>query len=284
MRDRAGPQSEGRAHVALRGGRQRGHRRGGPRRARPSRPRRWPSTSPSSCASARTPAAPRSPSRRASPSTSPRRSRSIQTQELYTLHGVGGGHRARHPPADRRHRPGHDRLPVRAGAGRRRRARAPRGRGLRRRRDRADPRGGPGRHPQPARPGHAATSAARSSARRRSTPPRCLQIVEQSMSSEIYELMKRSDEGHVVEKAHRRPRFVEDCVREMVARRHRPASRRSTTRAFVLGAPGQPRDDPPAQRRRRALRHDGRDPRRAARPASPPPIHTSLQAWLAAAP
>jgi GTP cyclohydrolase-4 len=44
-----------------------------------------------------------------------------------------------------------------------------------------------------------------------------VRIVEQSMSSEIYELMKRSDEGHVVEKAHRRPRFVEDCVREMVA-------------------------------------------------------------------
>jgi GTP cyclohydrolase-4 len=43
-----------------------------------------------------------------------------------------------------------------------------------------------------------------------------LAIVEGSMSSEIYELMKRSDEGEVVEKAHRRPRFVEDCVREMV--------------------------------------------------------------------
>jgi GTP cyclohydrolase-4 len=43
-----------------------------------------------------------------------------------------------------------------------------------------------------------------------------LQIVEGSMSSEIYELMKRSDEAHVVEKAHRRPRFVEDCVREMI--------------------------------------------------------------------
>jgi GTP cyclohydrolase I/GTP cyclohydrolase-4 len=42
-----------------------------------------------------------------------------------------------------------------------------------------------------------------------------LAIVEESMSSEIYELMKRSDEGAVVEKAHRRPRFVEDCVREM---------------------------------------------------------------------
>ena len=43
-----------------------------------------------------------------------------------------------------------------------------------------------------------------------------LGIVEQAMSSEIYELMKRSDEAAVVEKAHRRPRFVEDCVREMV--------------------------------------------------------------------
>jgi GTP cyclohydrolase IV len=45
---------------------------------------------------------------------------------------------------------------------------------------------------------------------------RLLGIVEDSMSSEIYELMKRSDEGAVVEKAHRRPRFVEDCVREMI--------------------------------------------------------------------
>jgi GTP cyclohydrolase-4 len=44
-----------------------------------------------------------------------------------------------------------------------------------------------------------------------------LEIAEASMSSEIYELMKRSDEVAVVEKAHRRPRFVEDCVREMVA-------------------------------------------------------------------
>ncbi len=43
-----------------------------------------------------------------------------------------------------------------------------------------------------------------------------LAIAESSMSSEIYELMKRSDEVEVVEKAHRRPRFVEDCVREMI--------------------------------------------------------------------
>jgi GTP cyclohydrolase IV len=45
-----------------------------------------------------------------------------------------------------------------------------------------------------------------------------LHIAEQSMSSEIYELMKRPDELAVVEKAHSQPRFVEDCVREMVRR------------------------------------------------------------------
>jgi GTP cyclohydrolase I/GTP cyclohydrolase-4 len=43
-----------------------------------------------------------------------------------------------------------------------------------------------------------------------------LSIVEQAMSSEIYELMKRSDEAAVVIRAHARPRFVEDCVREMI--------------------------------------------------------------------
>ena len=43
-----------------------------------------------------------------------------------------------------------------------------------------------------------------------------LMIVEDSMSSEVYELMKRADERAVVEKAHRRPRFVEDCVREAI--------------------------------------------------------------------
>ncbi|MBS1862671.1 MAG: GTP cyclohydrolase I FolE2 [Actinobacteria bacterium] len=46
--------------------------------------------------------------------------------------------------------------------------------------------------------------------------PDLLRIVESSMSSEIYELMKRPDEMSVVVKAHEQPRFVEDCVREMV--------------------------------------------------------------------
>ncbi|HWB69036.1 MAG TPA: GTP cyclohydrolase MptA [Solirubrobacterales bacterium] len=48
--------------------------------------------------------------------------------------------------------------------------------------------------------------------------PEMLRVVEQSMSSEIYELMKRPDELAVVAKAHSQPRFVEDCVREMVRR------------------------------------------------------------------
>jgi GTP cyclohydrolase-4 len=48
--------------------------------------------------------------------------------------------------------------------------------------------------------------------------PELLRIVEQSMSSEIYGLMKRPDELAVVAKAHSQPRFVEDCVREMVRR------------------------------------------------------------------
>jgi GTP cyclohydrolase IV len=54
-----------------------------------------------------------------------------------------------------------------------------------------------------------------------------LEIVESSMSSEIYELMKRSDELDVVERAHMHPRFVKDCVREMV--------RESTERFGSLG-------------------------------------------------
>jgi GTP cyclohydrolase I/GTP cyclohydrolase-4 len=41
-----------------------------------------------------------------------------------------------------------------------------------------------------------------------------LAIVEDSMSSEIYELMKRADEGAIVDKATRRARYPEDCVRE----------------------------------------------------------------------
>ena len=84
------------------------------------------------------------------------------------------------------------------------------------------------------------------------------------MSSEIYELMKRPDEQYVVDRAHRRPRFVEDSVREMIrgvaGALPRPARRRLRPRP-----PGQLRDHPHPRRRGRALRHGRRDPARAGR-------------------
>jgi GTP cyclohydrolase-4 len=43
-----------------------------------------------------------------------------------------------------------------------------------------------------------------------------LHIVEASMSSETYELLKRTDEFFIVNKAHGNPRFAEDVVREML--------------------------------------------------------------------
>ena len=43
-------------------------------------------------------------------------------------------------------------------------------------------------------------------------------IIEQSMSTKTYELLKRPDEARLVEKAHQKPMFVEDCVREMAKR------------------------------------------------------------------
>jgi len=42
-----------------------------------------------------------------------------------------------------------------------------------------------------------------------------IRILKDSMSAGIYELLKRGDEGAVVLAAHKNPRFVEDCVREM---------------------------------------------------------------------
>jgi GTP cyclohydrolase-4 len=42
-----------------------------------------------------------------------------------------------------------------------------------------------------------------------------ISILKDSMSAGIYELLKRGDEGAVVLAAHKNPRFVEDCVREM---------------------------------------------------------------------
>jgi len=43
-------------------------------------------------------------------------------------------------------------------------------------------------------------------------------IVESSMSAPTYEVLKRPDEGRLVQMAHERPRFVEDVVREVLGR------------------------------------------------------------------
>jgi GTP cyclohydrolase-4 len=42
-----------------------------------------------------------------------------------------------------------------------------------------------------------------------------IDILKDSMSAPIFELLKRGDESYVVHAAHKNPRFVEDCVREM---------------------------------------------------------------------
>ena len=47
---------------------------------------------------------------------------------------------------------------------------------------------------------------------------RLVKLVEASMSSPIYELLKRPDELFVVEHAHLQPRFVEDSVRVALKR------------------------------------------------------------------
>ena len=45
-----------------------------------------------------------------------------------------------------------------------------------------------------------------------------IDIIEQSMSTMSYELLKRGDEYQVVKNAHANPKFVEDCVRDMAKR------------------------------------------------------------------
>ena len=47
-------------------------------------------------------------------------------------------------------------------------------------------------------------------------PENLVHLVEAAMSSETYAVLKRPDELFVIDKGHRRPRFVEDVVREML--------------------------------------------------------------------
>ena len=167
------PRPEGRAHVALRGGRQRGDRRGRARRV--DVPRREPraARSPSSSASARARCAPRSRSPPATPSTSrrpcpgSRRRRSTRCtgwrspteRGTRRVVGVTAQGMTACPCAQQL-----------VGAAARERLRR---RGLQRRRDRADLRGGPGRDAQPARPRDAVHRRDRGAAARDRRPRRC---------------------------------------------------------------------------------------------------------------
>lgn len=45
-----------------------------------------------------------------------------------------------------------------------------------------------------------------------------IEVIENSMSAKTYEILKRPDEARIVETAHQKPMFVEDCVREMAKR------------------------------------------------------------------
>jgi GTP cyclohydrolase I/GTP cyclohydrolase-4 len=109
-----------------------------------------------------------------------------------------------------------------------------------------------------------------------------LAIVEASMSSEIYELMKRVDEMHVVEKAHRRPRFVEDCVREMI-RGATDAFGDLDDRAFVSAR--QVNLETIHQHNVVAERFGTLgEIREELRTGDPSPVHTSRRAWLDAVP
>src|SRR6202007_956210 len=106
-----------------------------------------------------------------------------------------------------------------------------------------------------------------------------LAIAEASMSSEIYELMKRSDEVEVVEKAHRRPRFVEDCVREMIAGVVEQMPQLDD-RSFVSAR--QENLETIHQHNVVAERHGllG-ELREELRSGNPAPRHTTLEQWLA---
>ena len=75
-----------------------------------------------------------------------------------------------------------------------------------------DPRAGPDRDAQPARPADALRRN-----RAGLDAEVLVEIAERSMSAPIYDLLKRPDELFVVEHAHLQPRFVEDSVRHALA-------------------------------------------------------------------
>ena len=183
----------------------------------------------------------------------------LRTQELVTLIGLAVASPDRTRRAIGVEATGINACPCAQGLVRERAAGPSRGGRLRRGRRRADPRARPARDPQPARPRHALRRYRRRSLR----GEELVDIVEGSMSSPIYELLKRPDELFVVEHAHLQPRFVEDSVRVMIGRVLERYGSRARGRRLRPRAPGQLRDDPQPRRAGGAFRHGRRAPRRA---------------------
>ena len=114
----------------------------------------------------------------------------------------------------------------------------------------------------------------------RSNAEHLVEIVERSMSSPVYELLKRPDELFVVEHAHLQPRFVEDSVRHALGGDAR-ALPRARRQRLPLVAPGEPGDDPHPRRGRGALRHRRRAARASSTGRTAGPPHRARE-WLAA--
>ena len=133
----------------------------------------------------------------------------LATQEMVSLIGIAAASRERVRRVVGVEATGINACPCAQGLVRGARRRPAARGGLRGRRRRADPRARPARDPQPARPGHAPRRHGASA----STPSGSSRSSRASMSSPIYELLKRPDELFVVEHAHLQPRFVEDSVR-----------------------------------------------------------------------
>ena len=182
--------------------------------------------------------------------------------------------RARHPHPHRRRGPGHDRLPLRPGPGRRPRPRAPR-------RATASPttRSSASSKPSPSPPTTSAASASLHLGRpegsdlesRRPRPPAHRRAVDELGDLRADEALRRGSRWS------RRPTATPASSRTACARwsaASPSAYPELARRRLPARPPGEPGDDPPPLRRRRALRRARRDPRRArARASTPAPHH-----------
>ena len=201
-------------------------------------------------------------------STSRRRDSGIRTQEIYTLHGIavaGAAGTRRLVGVTAQGMTACPCAQTLVQASSRERLLAD---GFDERRDRAHLRRRAGRDPQPARARHAARRLPRGVRHRHRRPApagdrRGLDVVGDLRADEALGRGRGGREGAP-------PAALRRGLRARDDPRRRRAAARAARRRVRLGAPGEPRDDPPAQRRRRPLRPAGRAARTSSRRASTP--------------